>query len=158
MQGRSLLIIFLLSQIFASSALARNIYKWTDEDGHIHYGENPPEKGASEVRIKYRGGVETIDRPAPSGKTHADPKTQRDKMIQAMEADRLARKEKRQKKEKQQRDHQMQCAKAKDRLRQYRQASSLYKLKPDGSRQTLPDSVRQNEIERLQTDIKKWCK
>lgn len=157
-QGRPVLILFIIVLIFSTNVFAGKIYKWTDAEGNVHFGERPPDSGASEVRIKQRGGVETTDK--PSGKTDpvVDPKQQRDKMIRAMEADRLTRQEKRQERQKQQQDHKMQCARARDRLRQYKAASSLYRLDAEGNRHTLPDSVRQGEITRLQTDINKWCK
>ncbi len=143
--------------IFTGSVHAGSIYKWTDDDGNVHYGERPPAKGATEVRIRNRGGVEKMDAPANPA-TQPDPKAQRDKMIQALEGDRLARQEKKQKQAKKVKKHKMQCARAKDKLRRYQRASSLYKLDTDGNRVTLPQSVKQQATERLQDEIKKWCK
>lgn len=139
---------------------AGNIYKWTDAEGNVHYGERPPASGATQVRIRERGGVENANAPSNSSTptTQIDQKAQRDKMIKAMQGDRLARQEKKQKKAEEQKKHKMQCAQAKDTLRQYKSAGSLYKLDADGKRHILPQSVKQKETQRLQAEIKKWCK
>lgn len=147
----------LMFLVCASHVNARSIYKWTDADGNVHYGEKPPAKGATEVIIRSRGGVETKDT-SPKPPAKQDQKAQRDKMIKAMEGDRLARQEKRQKQAEKQKNHKKKCAHAKDRLRRYRSASSLYKLDSDGNRIILPQSVKQKQIQRLQSDINKWCK
>ena len=155
-----LLAYGLILLVCTSQVNARSIYKWTDADGNVHYGEKPPTKGATELRIRSRGGVEKKDS-KPSSSTaspQADPKVQRDKMIKAMEGDRLARQEKRQKQAEKHKKHKKKCARAKDRLRRYRSASSLYKLDDDGNRIILPQSVKQKQIQTLQSDIKKWCK
>jgi hypothetical protein len=52
-------VAILVVAMFASAALgaAAQIYKWTDKDGKVHYGEKPPEdaKTAREVDTKAAG-------------------------------------------------------------------------------------------------------
>lgn len=149
-------VILLLFFIAAGPSRAGGIYKWVDEEGVVHYGEQPPPEGARELRI--RSGGETESSAESPTAAPADLKTQRDKMIQALQQERLARQEEKQKQRKEQRQHKMQCARAKDTLRQYKSAGSLYRLDADGQRHVLPDAARQQEIRRLQAEIKKRCK
>ncbi len=45
--------LFVLVLLGAGAALAANpkVYKWTDEDGTVHYSAEPPEAGAEEVAL-----------------------------------------------------------------------------------------------------------
>jgi len=149
--------IFFSCTLLFYSAQAAEIYKWVDSEGNVHYGERPPAHGAKQLNIRPSGSSIDDNEPATSP-AKTDPKTQRDKMIKAMEGDRLARQEKKQKQHEQQQKRKMQCAQAKDTLRRYTRASSLYKLDADGNRIALPESVKQQQTKSLVADIKKWCK
>jgi len=133
------------------------IYKWVDADGTVHYGEHPPDKGARELSIRHRAQTGDDSKTAVKPNRH-DPRAQRDKIIQSMEAERLARQEKKRKDKQDSQKVKMDCARARDDLRQYSSAGSLYKLNPDGTRQTLSDASRQQAIMRLKNEIKKRCK
>lgn len=147
----------LLCVLFMAPTHAAGIYKWVDAEGNVHYGEQPPSEGAKEMRIHSSGGANQDDKSA-SLKKNIDPKTQRDKMIQALQGDRLARQEKKQKQQQKKNKIKQQCAQVKDTLRRYRHSAGLYKLDADGNRISLPDSVKQAETKRMQAEIKKWCK
>lgn len=50
-------LILLLATLLAGQAAAEgnsSIYKWTDEDGNVHYGDRPPRDGAAE-EVRLRG-------------------------------------------------------------------------------------------------------
>jgi len=150
-------LIVLLCSLSSGYANAAGIYKWVDAEGNVHYGEQPPPEGAKQMPIRSSSSANQNNEPLPSSH-NIDPRAQRDKMIQALEGDRLARQEKKQKQKKEQQKRKMQCARAKDTLRQYKSAASLYKLDAEGKRHTLPASVKQQETQRLQAEINKWCK
>ena len=56
--------LVMLAASFASSALADDIYKWTDADGNVHY-EDRPSGEPSEVRLQFsynRTNTTAVDR------------------------------------------------------------------------------------------------
>lgn len=129
------------------------IYKWVDENGQVHYGEQPVGDKAREVIIKLHGGTKSGATTAP-----VDHRIKRDKMLQAMEQDRHAREEEKQKKSKSVQKNKMRCIRAKDALKQYKSASSLYKLDTKGTRITMSDEQRKQATKQLQAKIKEHCK
>lgn len=145
----------LLCNFVSVLAYAGDIYKWVDGEGNVHYSERAPSDGAKVTQIRSNSNQDN-EPVSPSSKV--DPRIQRDKMIQALQGDRQARQEKKLKHKKEQQERQMQCVQAKDTLRQYKSAGSLYKLDAQGNRYAIPDSAKQQQIQRLQTDIKKLCK
>ena len=132
-----------------SSATAE-IYKWVDEKGNVHYGDKPTSKGkpidVSEAAAK------TGNRPAQ------DREERRRRLLQAMDEDRLDKKTREAREKKQKAQHRAQCVNAKDRLRRYEQAGSLYDLDKDGNRITLSNERRARATNKLRASIKKYCK
>lgn len=139
-------------------ANAAEIYKWTDENGNVHYGEHPPADSAKRLSIKNNSTSEDGKASAASNTAGTDAEQQRNKMIQAMEGDRVEREKKRQKQLKKESQSKQRCAIARDRLVQYQRAGRLYSIDKQGERQYLSDKSRQKEIEQLQAQINKFCK
>jgi glutaredoxin len=55
---RALLLLLTVSGAFcAAAAFAGDVYKWTDVDGRVHFGDRPPEGApAQEIRIRSLDG------------------------------------------------------------------------------------------------------
>ncbi len=147
----------LLCNLVPVVAYAGDIYKWTDDEGTVHYGERAPSNGAKVTKIR-SAPKSSQDGESVSPSRKADPRIQRDKMIQALQGDRLAREEKKQKQKEINNKLKMQCAQVKDTLRRYKNSNSLYKLDADGKRYALPESEKQQEIIRMLDEMKKHCK
>ena len=45
------LTVFALAAL-ATAAQAAEVYKWTDKDGRVHYGDKPKAQGAQEVELR----------------------------------------------------------------------------------------------------------
>ena len=146
-------ILLLLVLFFSTYAAEARIYKWVDAEGNVHYGEKPVGEKSQEVIINSRGKktLEPVNKPERKA-------VDSDKLMRSMEADRHARDEKRRKKKKANDDRQRRCVRAKDRLRRFQRATSLYNLDKTGNRSTLSDAERQKSTARVQADIKKYCK
>lgn len=61
----------LLLVLSAGSAVAQDVYKWTDASGTVHYGQQPPPQGAAKVTL--RGGVATTQAPPATPASTNDP-------------------------------------------------------------------------------------
>lgn len=141
--------LFLLL-VLNAHVVAAEIYKWTDEKGNVHYGDKPTTTGKQ------------IDVTKAAAKTGNLPEKSREerrrKLLQAMDEDRLDKKTRQAKQKKQKARHRTRCINAKDRLRVYEQAGSLYDLDKDGKRVTLSNEERQRVTAKLRSNINKYCK
>jgi len=67
---RTRILAAMMALLAAGSAAAQGIYRWTDENGKVQYGTNPPASAkAREVRDRvnsYSGPVEVQRAPAPA--------------------------------------------------------------------------------------------
>ena len=88
---------FVAAAVFAPAASAAGTYKWTDEQGNVHYSDKaPPEmptKGAT-VLDKQGRSVKRIDPPPTPEETKAKADEDESKRIQARARDEQARKDK----------------------------------------------------------------
>lgn len=146
-------IVFVLLLGWAALASASGVYKWVDEQGRVHYGEKPPERvQAQEMQLKT---APMDDTSVADDDTARGDQTQR--LLRAYDEERALKKEQQQKSREEQAKRERNCALARDRLRRYEAAGSLYNLDKDGSRRTLSDAERAASERRAREDVERWC-
>lgn len=139
-----------LMYILCGSFVQAEIYKWVDDKGNVHYGDKPTSKG------------EQIDVTEAAAKTGNRPDEAREerrrRLLDAMDEDRAEKKKEQDKLNKQKANLRARCAVAKDRLRNYERAGSLYNLDKDGNRVTLSKEKREKATGQLRANISRYCK
>ena len=143
----SILAVALATLAFA--ATAQQIYKWTDKDGRVHYGEKPPEDVKSnEVKVQTGGsGAPTEDAQSWKQKEveFQKRKQERDKVDHAAgDADKAAERRKKL------------CENARGEL-QFVSSGVLYENNDKGERVYLTEAQRAQRIERAKQKIAANC-
>ena len=147
-------LLFLVAALaFAGSALAsETIYKWTDADGNVHYGDRP--SGApSEERLvltyqrtdqtAVQGRIQArLDRQAERDEARAQ--REEDKQEAADEAAAAA-------------ERQQACADARDRLDAYLESRRLYRTDANGERVYLDDAARDEAQRKAAEKVTELC-
>lgn len=137
---------------FATGALGNEIYKWTDEDGNIHYEDRPSGVSTEErIDITYR----RTDNNAVQQRVqaHREAQTARDeaKSVAAAEekeaADNAAAEQQRQ----------QACERARARLESYVQSRRLYRTDANGERVYLDDQQRQEARSKAEEQVSEFC-
>jgi len=153
MKGKKLLVGFAVLALTASGGVAANeIYKWTDEDGNVHYEDRPSDAVRAErLAMTYK----------PTNSTALD------KRMEAFAESKAARQEARaaanveaqeaQKAEAEAEARQERCAKYRSQLEGMLQAPRLYRQGEDGEREYLDDTQRQEARTRAEELIAKNC-
>lgn len=121
-----------LALLMAAGASSANLYRWVDEQGVVHYSDQP-RPGAEAVTLSgpRRGG----DRAKAEGSREgADSRARRAEQIRAEE-----------------------CEKARKRLAEYREAATLTTTGPDGEQRTLTSEERVRAIARAEEDVAGLC-
>ena len=127
------------------------VYKWTDEQGRVHYGDRPPEEGAQSVDVDPGSSSGS---PVPSDAERRD-KTRR--LLRAYDEERRIKQQREQQEAARAAERQQRCAHARDRLRSYTQAGGLYELDDQGNRRFLDESRRRQAEARAAQDVSRWC-
>lgn len=141
-------ILLLLSCLYLSSNASAEIYKWVDDQGRTHYGDRPANQADSlEVDVSKKGHMDS----------DVDRAEKRQRLLNAMQEDRLREQQEADKQREQQQHAQRRCIYAKDRLKQYERAGYLYRLDKDGNRVVTSTEKREQMTEQLRKDIRKNC-
>lgn len=130
--------------------LNAGVYKWTDKEGNVHYGDQPVvQQKATELNI--------ITKPSSGLSVSSDKKKERDRVLEEFKEDREARNKKRNDKRVAKKKLKKQCARARDGLRRHREASAVYKLNSKGERVFYSKEKRAKNEKAFKKAIKKHC-
>ena len=132
------------------SCLDAGVYKWTDDQGNVHFGDRPPAKGAEEVKVP-----ESAPSPAPATK---DRKSTQQRMLEMYREDREKKKLEKAKRKQEATQLAKKCENARNQLRKYQNSRALYDKLPGGERRFLTDEEREKTIAELQKAIGRNCR
>lgn len=147
-------LFLLLIVLPAALPAGAEIYKWTDEQGRVHYGDRK-EKAAGEVEQLEETAPAT--RPAESDEARRR-KEKRRRLLEVMEEDRRRKQEEKAEAERARRQAEARCKRFRKRLQTTWNAQYLYRKGDDGERQVLSDAERAEETKRLEAAVEKWCR
>ena len=146
------LLCAVMAMTFASGAIANEIYKWTDENGTVHYGDRPSgasteerlamtytrtDDAAVQQRVQARLEATTARREAQSAAAAAAQKAAEEETLAAERAQR--------------------CDKARARLETYLQSQRLYRTDENGERVYLDDADREKARQKAEEQITEYC-
>jgi hypothetical protein len=141
-----------MAMTIASGAVANEIYKWTDENGNVHY-EDRPSGAATEERLQM-----TYNRTSSSAvhqrvQARVDARTAREEAKTAAEAS-----------EKEAAENAaiaaeraQKCDKSRARLESYLQARRVYRTDDNGERVYLDEDQRQEARKKAEEQISEFC-
>ena len=141
-----------LAMTFAGSAIANEIYKWTDEEGNVHY-EDRPTGAATEERLQMT--YNRTDRSDVQRRVQArvDARTAREEAQsvaaaaeqEAAESAAIAA------------ERAQKCEKSRARLESYLQSRRIYRTDENGERVYLDDTQREEARRKAEEQITEFC-
>lgn len=147
---KKLILLYILTAPVAALA---GVYKWVDDNGKVHYGDQPQDS-QSVVEMN----VDVMESAASSSDGELSREEKRERLLQSMEEDRFEKQEKREKQKAKKEQDRRKCNRYRDQMRHYERASSLYKLDKDGNRVYMSDGDRARATKNLSANIKKYCR
>ena len=148
-----LFFIFLIIQTL-QAANAAPVYKWTDEDGQVHYGSKPKDKSAKEIKIKN----EYIDSGSSTKSLSADERADKLKrFVNSIDAENKSKEEEKREKKEQEEKNIARCNASRDQLRRYENSGALYDLDEKGNRILLNKTQYEQAMSQAHARVQKWC-
>ena len=147
---RMLLLSVCLLMVFP--AMGTDVYRWTDQNGRVHYGGRPPAAGAQRMQLPES---------APAENSRGDDITRRRererRLLESYDYERAQKKARQAREATTQRETAEQCRK----LQQYWQRLSfpgpLYVTRDNGERDYLSDEQRESERARVRPAYVRAC-
>ena len=138
-------LVAVLALMLAGSAASADVYKWTDPNGNVHYGDRPPASGEHTDSISLS--------PAPGvDADYGERSLKRRRLLEAFEAERAERHRLENEAALAKRDRARQCEQARQMLADIERANMLYTTDEDGKRVYMSDDERH----RAARDITAW--
>lgn len=126
------------------------VYKWTDADGRVHFGDRPPHGKAATVQLP----AAATDTPAATPEQRLE---QQRRLLRAYDEERRLKRDARAQAQRDAEDRQRRCAQARDDLHNREFAGGLYRLGPDGQREFLNDAERESAVAEARAAVEQWC-
>lgn len=143
-------LILMLGIAATGMASASEIYKWTDEDGNVHYGDRPSADSAEQVAI--------VSRPTDNERIQDEAEARR--LREAEEAERRAAEPPGPTPEEQRAEaaaRAEKCASYRERLQKFVTSRRLYHEDASGERVYLDEQQMQEARARVQGQVEEYC-
>ncbi|KKN35406.1 hypothetical protein LCGC14_0784030 [marine sediment metagenome] len=140
-----------LASLFIANVAVAEIYKWTDDDGQVHYSQQAPKDNAAEV----------MNVPTPPPISPEQAKRQVDALISQQEADEAAKQQAQERAQAEKafdEKRKKQCEEAKNALTQYQEHPAARYYDENGDVKRMTEEFRQEKMKTIKATIKQHCK
>ena len=152
MQRYALMVTVAVALTAGGSALSGEIYKWTDENGNVHYEDRPLGGDATER-------VNIVSRSTDNSAVKASIDARRERVAARDEAraERAAADAEAAKAEAEAEDRRQKCSEYRARMESYLQSQRLYREDENGERTYLDERQIQEARAKVQDQIQEYC-
>ena len=140
-----------LALLAAGAATAKEIYKWTDEDGNVHYEDRPSGAQAEQVAI--------ASRPTDPARVSAQVQARRDAQAKRAEEEAAAAAEQPSPEElaAEAEERAKKCAQFRQTLQKFVVSRRLYREDENGERVYLDEQETQAARDRAESQVAEYC-
>ncbi len=146
-------ILVALALLLTSGLLWGAVYRWTDADGKVHFGDQPAENAAL---IKLKKSPPVANKAAAS--TAAERKQQQQRLLNLYREEREEKKKQRIEKKTERKKRKKACIKAKHEWVKYRDSKAIYDTTDSGEREYYSEEKRERYIKHLKREVTQWCR
>lgn len=140
-------VLFLL----ITQPLHAEIYRWTDDQGKVHFSDKPVSDKAKQVKIKVAPAT-------PQNKQNIqERKLKAERFLRAREEEREEKNKEIAKKKELKKKRERKCKAAQREYGRMSRARTIYYKGKDGARDYIGDNERTKLLKAAKAEIKKWC-
>lgn len=144
------LIILLAAPVYADQA-GQTVYRWTDENGMVHYGTNPPAGDAQKILMRSPQAVSN------DGKSEDARAEMHRKMLDSYQRDREIKQQSKEQEAAAKRHLELRCKQLTRHWKNLHHYGPIYYEDAQGGRRFLNEEERQAEKDALAKRLKKVC-
>lgn len=142
------LLISALMLYSVSGFVFAETYKWTDDEGNVHYSQQPP---PGDIKAK------TMDTPNAGSEAGKSEVQRRLEAFQKRDEKREEAEQERQRQQKKAEIYRKNCQTAKDRLAKLQRGRQVRAFDEDGNMRRLSVEEHQQRIDNVKKDVEKYC-
>jgi hypothetical protein len=145
-------LLFFVGLMVALAAGAADIYRWTDDNGQVHYGQRPPTQGAKRLDMP-----STEAPPGVTDAAAAERRARQKRLLDAYTYEREQDEAERKREDERARQLVQECQRLQRYWRRLAYAGPVYLKGDGGERRYLDDEQRAAEMERLRPAYRQAC-
>jgi hypothetical protein len=157
MYGKQISFFGLMVLLLLSQAVHSEVYKWTDENGKVHFGDRPPVEQETEQVAVPTGATSAGGEEASAVENNTNRQETTQRLLDQYAAERDEKRKAAHKKKEEKAQQKANCAVAKDNLRNFQEHGRIYKLLPNGERYYYSAAEREQALARARAEVKRWC-
>ncbi len=128
------------------------VYRWTDADGKVHFGDHPPVVQEAEQVATPKAAPAA--RPAENSVSRQE---SRKRLLEQYDKERDDKRQAVNEKREERARRKQRCVMVKDQLRNYQRYGRIYELQADGERRYFSSEEREQGLAKLKGEVKQWC-
>lgn len=149
---KSLLMYVCLLTFTLSTSATAAVYKWTDADGSIHFGDQPPAAQKTE-----NINIATPPRSSSSEIPKESVKERQEKLLKTMDEEKAAKQKAQEKQAKLDAENKQKCQELNNYKQNLETARRIVRTNSNGEREYLSDDERAKESSRTNAEITRYC-
>lgn len=149
MQSKHTKILAVMLLLAWGCASAADVYKWVDENGRVHYGDQPGNASAREI---------TLPATQPMDEAVRARGQKQKKLLQVFEEERQEKHEQEARAKAEQQKREQECALAKVRLKNYESAGEPAANNKNSKERTLAKLEYKQVLEDAKQAVEHWCR
>jgi len=141
--------------LFLVLPVQAEVYKWTDEQGRVHFSDKPPSKDVPEYQLRTPASAESTS--SQESLTDAERRARQKRLSDSLEADRREKQQAETTHKQQQVRREHNCKIARAELTASKRANLVYDYDKQGNRVYYDDAKKQKYLESKRAAVRKWC-
>lgn len=137
------------------SPLQAGIYKWTDEQGRVHFSDKPPGQDTPQYQLRTPASADSTS--ADEALSDEERRVKQRKLMDSLEADRLEKEQAAARQKQQQAIRSRNCQYARAELRASKEANLIYDYDATGNKVYLNEAQKLKYLEAKYAAVRKWC-
>lgn len=143
-------ILLPLVLVMMSNTVTAGVYKWTDENGQVHYSERPPEESGQVERV----AIDPAPKSSDEGKERLNQyKNDLDTMMKEKDKEKAQQDAEKNQNEIKKKN----CESARNRLKQLNAHAKIFYKDDSGKENYMDEKQRSEEKQKAQSRVDKWC-
>lgn len=136
----------LAAALMSLAAQGVEVYRWTDANGKVQFGDKPPASGATTMTIHAEKATEDISR-----------QQRTERLLNEFATERAERAEADKKQAKADAERAAACSDARNRDFEYQHSGYLYVWDDNGQKRVLSEAEHKSAKAKARADVAKWC-
>lgn len=141
--------------LFLAMPVQAEVYKWTDEQGRVHFSDTPPTEDSAGYQVQAPASTGNASSQGPD--TDAERRARQSKLSDSLEADRYEKEQAEAKRKEQEAMREHNCKLARADLNATLKTNRIYDEDQQGNRVYYDEAQKQKFIEARRAAVSKWC-